>query len=86
MNEIKIGEHTIQLNIGEELTMREMRLIYPIISKYKDNEAKVIEQIFEIVCALSSQENVSEILDSLSIEEFAELSEKVMWLINQKKK
>lgn len=57
-----------------------MRKIYPIIKLKSENE---IEMVIEILKALSDDSNIETIVDSLSIEEFGELAEKVSSLIGQ---
>lgn len=83
MKTIKIWEKSIELTIGEQLTVREMRLIYPITKKYADNE---IEMSIQIIKALSNQSDVEEIINSLSLTEFQELSEEIAGLLSFEKK
>lgn len=83
MKTIKIWEKSIELTIGEQLTVREMRLIYPITKKYADNE---IEMSIQIIKALSNQTDVEEIINSLSLTEFQELSEEIAGLLSFEKK
>jgi len=63
--------------------MKEFRLIYPIFKENKDNE---IEMIIQIIKKLSSQTNIEEIVDSMDLKAFEELSQKIFELIDQKKK
>lgn len=83
MKTIKVGEHNIELNVGEALTVKEFRKIYPII---KENEKNEIEMVIGIVKAFAVNLNVEEIIDALSISDFTELSKEVVGLIDQKKK
>ena len=83
MQKIKVWEIEITLDIAEELTIKNLRKIYPIIQKNDGNE---IEMIIEIVKALAVEENVEEILDGLSIAQFTELSEQITPLLDTQKK
>ena len=83
MQKIKVWEIEITLDIAEELTIKNLRKIYPIIQKNDGNE---IEMIIGIVKALAVEENVEEILDGLSIAQFTELSEQITPLLDTQKK
>lgn len=83
MKTITIGEKKINLNIGDELTVRELRRVYPLISKYADND---IELIIQVVIALSDNEKAEEVVESLNQKEFAELSKQIGELLDTKKK
>ena len=83
MQKIKVWEIEITLDIAEELTIKNLRKIYPIIQKNDGNE---IEMIVWIVKALAVEENVEEILDGLSIAQFTELSEQITPLLDTQKK
>lgn len=83
MQKIKVWEIEITLDIQEELTIKNLRKIYPIIQKNDGNE---IEMIIWIVKALAVEENVEEILDGLSIAQFTELSEQITPLLDTQKK
>ena len=83
MQKIKVWEIEITLDIAEELTIKNLRKIYPIIQKNDGNE---IEMIIWIVKALAVEENVEEILDGLSIAQFTELSEQITPLLDTQKK
>lgn len=83
MKEIKLWEKHINLDIGEELTVKELRKVYPLVEKYRDND---IELVVQVVIALSSEENAEDIINSLNKEEFALLSEQISVLLDTKKK
>lgn len=79
---LTIWQNVIELDVDQDLTVRHMRKIYPLIKKYEGNE---IEMVIEVVKALSTTENVETILDNMSIEEFTELSIKITELLEKKK-
>ena len=83
MKKITIGEKTIKLTVGDQLTVRELRKIYPLISKYWDNE---IEMVVQVIMALSDDKNVEDTINSMTQEEFTELSEEISKLLDTKKK
>ena len=83
MQKIKVWEIEFTFDIQEELTIKNLRKIYPIIQKNDGNE---IEMIIGIVKALAVEENVEEILDGLSIAQFTELSEQITPLLDTQKK
>ena len=80
MKTITIWEKAITLDIWEDITVKELRKIYPVLNKYGDNE---IEMIIQVCIALWGDE---EVLDSLTTEEFKSLSETVAGFIETKKK
>jgi len=84
MKTITIWDKKIELNVGENLTVKEMRIIYPLTAK--NTAGWEIEMVIEIIKALSSQSDVEDVINSMSIDEFAKLSEKVSEIIDQKKK
>lgn len=84
MKVFEIWDKKIELNIWEALTVWEMRKIYPFtvdVVKWQE-----IEMVVNVIKSLSSQVDVEDIINSLSIEEFTKLSEDIVALINQKKK
>lgn len=87
MKTITIGEKTITLDVGETLTMKEMRKIYPIMKKYGDNE---IEMICQMVFALSPDKGVEDVVNGFGMDEITILSTEVSAIIgdikDQKKK
>lgn len=82
MKTIEIWEHKIELDIGEVLTVKEFRKIYPLLKQYADNE---IEMVIAIIKSFTTTD-VEGIIDGLSIEDFTKLSEQIVGLIDQKKK
>jgi len=60
-----------------------MRTIYPICREYANNE---IEMSIQVIKALSTQKDVEEIINSLTIDEFQQLSEQFVDIFNFEKK
>lgn len=85
MKIIKVWDKEINLNIGENLTMKEMRKIYPII-KEREREWNEIEMIIWIVKELSSDENIEDTINGMDLQEFTTLSEEISKIIETKKK
>lgn len=83
MKNIVINDKSIVLEVGDNLTVKELRKIYPIITKHWDNE---IEMIVQVVKALSPDKDVEGVIDSLTQEEFGELATQVWDIMNTKKK
>lgn len=79
---IKIWKLEFNLDIWEHLTVKELRVIYPITKKYADNE---IEMVVNIIKAFSKDEKAEEKINSLTLQEFTQLSEKVAGIISKKK-
>lgn len=84
MKEIKLSKETIKLDIGDELRVKDLRKIQPIISKQE--QWKEIDMVIDIIKELSPQENVEEIIDNLNMEDFTKLSQETTNLIDTKKK
>lgn len=84
MKEIKLSKETIKLDIGDELRVKDLRKIQPIISKQE--QWKEIDMVIDIIKELSPQENVEEIIDNLNMEDFTKLSQETTKLIDTKKK
>ena len=84
MKEIKLSNTTIRLDIGEEIRVKDLRKIQPLISGQKQGEE--IDMIVNIIKALSPDENVETIIDNLNMEDFTNLSEQVGEIINTQKK
>lgn len=78
---IQIGEKQINLDIGEELKVKDFRKIQPILTNYK--QGLEVEMIIEIVKALSS-ENVEDMLNDMNIQEFTLLSQEVSKILEKK--
>lgn len=72
MKTLKVWSKEIKLDIGDELKVKDLRKIYPLINKHKDNE---IEMTIQVIIALSDQEDIEAILDDMTIDEMKELSE-----------
>lgn len=82
MKTIKVNGQEFELNIWEELTVKELRIIYPIIKQNTDNEIEMVIQFFK---AFSSDKEVEDKINKLNIEDFTELSNYIAELITQKK-
>lgn len=78
---ITVWEQTIELDIQWELTVKNMRKIYPIIKSQEGNE---MEMVIWIVKALAVWD-VSEIIDNMNMEQFTELSQEVTAILEKKK-
>lgn len=83
MKVLEVNGQKFELNVGEQLTVKELRVIYPIIKKYQDNEIEMVVQFFK---AFSSDAEVEAKLDEMSIEDFTVLSNGIAELIQEKKK
>lgn len=83
MKTIQLSNTTISLDIGEEIRVKDLRKIQPIISKHK--EGGEIEMVIDLINSLSS-EDVTEIIDNLNIEDFTKLSEEVTKMLDTQKK
>lgn len=84
MKSIQLSEVSISLDIGDELRVKDLRKIQPIISNQKAGEE--IEMVVQIVCAFSTDDNITEIIDNLSITDFTKLSEEITKLLDTEKK
>ena len=84
MKEIRLSNITIKLDIWDELRVKDLRKIQPIISNQKPWEE--LEMIVELMKALSIDENVENIIDELNIADFTKLSEEITKLITPEKK
>jgi hypothetical protein len=83
MKTIKLSKVSIELDIWESLTVKDMRKIYPIIKNTADNE---VEMVVQFIKALSIDPNIEAVVDTLSIEDFTKLWESIGQLLNEKKK
>lgn len=83
MQKITVGEKVFELNIWEQLTVRDLRIIFPLVKQYADNE---IEMVVQFMKALSAETDIEEKVNSLTVEEFTEVASKIAELIDQKKK
>ena len=79
---ITVWSKEFNLNIGEEITVKELRVIYPLTKKYADNE---IEMVVQIIKAFSDDKDIEEKVNWLDIAEFTELSNIIGWVISKKK-
>ena len=84
MKSIQLSEVSISLDIGDELRVKDLRKIQPIISNQKPGEE--IEMVVKIVCAFSTDENILNTIDNLSIPDFTKLSEEITKLLDTEKK
>lgn len=84
MKTIKLTNVEIKLDVEDELKVRELRKIQPIIAKHGDGEE--IDMVIKIICALSPQEDIEETIDGLNMDDFTKLSKKVTDIIDTKKK
>lgn len=83
MKTIQLSNTTISLDIGEEIRVKDLRKIQPIISKHK--EGGEIEMVIDLINSLSI-EDVTEVIDNLNIEDFTKLSEEVTKMLDTQKK
>ena len=84
MKQIKLSNVTISLDIGDELRVKDLRKIQPIITNQKQWEE--VDMVINIIKAFSPDENVESIIDELNIADFTKLSEEITKLINPEKK
>lgn len=80
--EITIWTNIIELDVKDEITIRHMRKIYPLIKKHEGDE---MEMIVEIVKVLSLTKNVEEVMNNMNLAEFTELAELIKKLLEKKK-
>ena len=78
MKTIKVGEKTIELNVWEELTVKDLRTIQPIINNQKPWQE--IEMVVELLKALSNL--TEEEIDWFTINEFTKISEQMTDVLN----
>lgn len=83
MKTIKLTNVEFNLDIWDELRVKDLRKIQPIISKQKPWEE--IEMVIELINALSI-EDVSEKIDNLNIADFTKLSEEITKMLDTQKK
>ena len=84
MKQIKLTNVTINLDIGDELRVKDLRKIQPIITNQKQWEE--VDMVINIIKAFSPDENVESIIDELNMADFTKLSEEITKLINPEKK
>jgi hypothetical protein len=84
MKTIQLSTVSINLDIGDELRVKDLRKIQPILANQKTGEE--IEMVVKIVCAFSTDENISEVIDNLSIPDFTKLSAEITKLLDTEKK
>lgn len=82
---IEINEKKIELDFEEELKVKHLRKLQPILTKYSGWGAEV-EMVMEIVKAFCTDSNIESIVDDLNIQEFTELSEKITEILSQTEK
>ena len=78
MKTIKVWEKIIELNIGKELTVKDLRKIQPIISNQKPWQE--IEMVVKLLKALSNL--TEEEIDWFTINEFTKISEQITDVLN----
>jgi len=83
MKTIQVGEKKVTLDIWEELRVKDLRKIAPILTRQKEGEE--IQMILDIVEALWGKEQ-AEIVDEMNIEEYREFSQEVTKLLDTQKK
>ena len=84
MKTIKLTNQEIVLNIGDDLRVRDLRKINPIVAKHKQGEE--IDMVIDIIKAFSEDKNIEEVIDNLTIDDFTKLSEEITSLMDTKKK
>lgn len=82
MHTLKVKEQEFVLNIGDELTVKDMRIIYPLTKQYADNEVEMVIAFFK---AFSDDKDIENKINEMSIEDFSILAEQIAGIINQKK-
>ena len=85
MQKITINDKVIELDIDGELTVKHLRKIQPILTKYQGGWQEV-EMVIEIVKTLATSETIEQVIDAMNIQEFTQLSEKVTALLQQEEK
>lgn len=80
MKTIVVGEKQFNLDIWEELRVKDLRKMQPIVSNRKEGDE--IEMIIKFIKAFSSDGNVETTIDNLTIPEFTTLGEGVTKLFN----
>jgi len=84
MKTIKLDDVEIKLNIGEELKVRELRKLQPIISSRWTGEE--IEMVIDVLKAFAEDDDIEKKVDDLNIEQFQKLSEELTGMLDVKKK
>lgn len=84
MKVFELWDKKITLDIGEELTVKELRKIYPLLQN--GSKGDEIEMMIGIAKALSSQEDVEMIIDGMTTQEFTDFGTWIGALIDIKKK
>lgn len=84
MKVFEINEKKVQLSIWEEITVKEMRVIYPFLDA--NTKGQEIEMLISICKNLSPDADVEQVLLSFNMEEFKAFSERFAKLFDIKKK
>lgn len=85
MKIFEVNWKKIEFDIGEELTVKDLRKIAPYMTDMKSWQE--IETIIQIGTRLSTNQEESEkVLESLTMSEFEEFATFISWLIDVKKK
>ena len=85
MQNIQIDDKTLTLDIGAELTVKDLRKIQPVLANRKQWEE--IEFAISIIKALSvDAEKNEETMNSMTYNQFISLSEKIAELLDFEKK
>ena len=84
MKKIKLSNITIDLDIWEELKVKDLRKIQPIMTNQKQGEE--IELIINIIKCFSNDENIEEIINNLNMDDFTFLSQEITKIITPSKK
>lgn len=81
MKTITIGEKVIDLDIGDELKVKDLRKIQPILKQLQEwgNE---IDLTIEIVKQFAVNKEIEATIDDMNIEEFTKLTEEVTRIID----
>lgn len=86
MKTIKLNQSKkeIILTLWEDLRVRDLRKINPIVAKHKQGEE--IDMVIDIIKAFSEDKDIEKTIDDLTIEDFTQLSEEITSIMNTKKK
>lgn len=78
MKKINLSNTTINLDIWDELKVKDLRKIQPLITQYEWQE---VEMVIEVIKALSPDSNIEATLNDLNVDDFTKLSEEISALI-----
>lgn len=82
---LKTKNNEFKLNMGEEITVKELRKVFPFISKVE--EIWPMEMVVNVIKELSDdKEGAENKINSLDMEEFNELAEQIAKIFDTKKK